>query len=314
MAIVQLTGDFSEAVTPAGTEVADTRSITLRLLSTIVLDNGDVHSPARWIITLTAGAFSRYLVVPDDATVAARYALATPDGAETVFTLASGDGPSITVAEVLLLNQVTISPNAVAALLAIYTPLATYTPAIAALGAADVALQNNINQEVDDRETADLLLQPIATLSEAIDDRVAALLVAGTNITLTYNDAAGTLTIVAAGGGGGSVVYGAWVDATLINGWVGFAAVKPGYRLVTVNGTNYYVELRGEATLAPPGSSVMFVLPDTPVNYRPSWRQVAAAGSNSGASVLLIGTDGTVLLLSGGTAPVELSNIRILLV
>ncbi|MFA9201958.1 MAG: hypothetical protein ACEQSC_00200, partial [Candidatus Nanopelagicaceae bacterium] len=34
-----------------------------------------------------------------------------------------------------------------------------------------------------------------SALSETIDDRVAALLVAGSNITLTYNDAAGTLTI-----------------------------------------------------------------------------------------------------------------------
>lgn len=44
----------------------------------------------------------------------------------------------------------------------------------------------------------------IAALSESIDDRVAALLVAGTNITLTYDDVAGTLTIDSAGGGGGA--------------------------------------------------------------------------------------------------------------
>lgn len=41
----------------------------------------------------------------------------------------------------------------------------------------------------------------ISDFSEAVDDRVAALLVEGTNITLTYNDAAGSLTIDAAGGG-----------------------------------------------------------------------------------------------------------------
>lgn len=40
--------------------------------------------------------------------------------------------------------------------------------------------------------------------AERVDDQVNNLLVAGTNITLTYNDAAGTLTIDAAGGGGGS--------------------------------------------------------------------------------------------------------------
>lgn len=43
-----------------------------------------------------------------------------------------------------------------------------------------------------------------STASEAIDDRVAALLVAGSNITLTYNDTAGTLTIASTGGGSAS--------------------------------------------------------------------------------------------------------------
>lgn len=40
----------------------------------------------------------------------------------------------------------------------------------------------------------------ITNFSEAVDDRVASLLVAGSNITLTYNDVANTLTIAAAGG------------------------------------------------------------------------------------------------------------------
>ncbi len=42
----------------------------------------------------------------------------------------------------------------------------------------------------------------ISDFSEAVDDRVASLLVAGANITLTYNDAAGTLTIDSTSGGG----------------------------------------------------------------------------------------------------------------
>jgi hypothetical protein len=46
---------------------------------------------------------------------------------------------------------------------------------------------------------------------EDVDDRVAALLVAGTNITLTYNDGAGSLTIDAAGGGGGASAASVWV-------------------------------------------------------------------------------------------------------
>lgn len=50
------------------------------------------------------------------------------------------------------------------------------------------------------------LSEQIIGLSESIDDRVAALLVAGTGITLTYNDGAGTLTIAASSSGtiGGS--------------------------------------------------------------------------------------------------------------
>ena len=51
----------------------------------------------------------------------------------------------------------------------------------------------------------------VTGLSEAVDDRVAALLVAGTNITLTYNDGAGSLTIDAAGGGGGASAASVWV-------------------------------------------------------------------------------------------------------
>lgn len=43
----------------------------------------------------------------------------------------------------------------------------------------------------------------ITDWNEAVDDRVAALLVQGSNVTLTYNDAANTLTIAATGGGGG---------------------------------------------------------------------------------------------------------------
>ncbi len=46
------------------------------------------------------------------------------------------------------------------------------------------------------------LSEQIIGLSESIDDRVAALLVAGTGITLTYNDAGNLLTIAATASGG----------------------------------------------------------------------------------------------------------------
>lgn len=56
----------------------------------------------------------------------------------------------------------------------------------------------------------------ITDFAEAVDDRVAALLTAGANVTLTYNDAANTLTIAAAGGSGGGAVgkQTVWIPAT----------------------------------------------------------------------------------------------------
>lgn len=46
-----------------------------------------------------------------------------------------------------------------------------------------------------------LTASKISDFSEAVDDRVAVLVVAGTNMTITYNDADGTLTFDAAAGG-----------------------------------------------------------------------------------------------------------------
>ena len=64
--------------------------------------------------------------------------------------------------------------------------------------AAQTDLQTALNAKVN-----------TSTLSESIDDRVAALLVAGANITLTYNDAGNSLTIAAASGGGSPII--SWV-------------------------------------------------------------------------------------------------------
>lgn len=52
----------------------------------------------------------------------------------------------------------------------------------------------------------------IDIVDEGIEDIVAGMLVAGSNITLTYNDAAGTITIASSGGGGGAGNF-AFVDS-----------------------------------------------------------------------------------------------------
>lgn len=54
--------------------------------------------------------------------------------------------------------------------------------------------------------TADLTIAlDSATLNESIQDMLNTFLVAGSNVTLTYNDVANTLTIASSGGGGGSL-------------------------------------------------------------------------------------------------------------
>lgn len=74
----------------------------------------------------------------------------------------------------------------------------------------------NTGISIDSAGVADFASSPLvagASLSEIIDDRVAALLAQGSGITLTYNDAAGTLTIAATSTGG------AMLSTTAPSGW-----------------------------------------------------------------------------------------------
>lgn len=69
-------------------------------------------------------------------------------------------------------------------------------------GIATAATANASDASLRDRttHTGTQLASTISDLAEAVDDRVAALLVAGSGITLTYNDTANTLTVAASGG------------------------------------------------------------------------------------------------------------------
>lgn len=79
---------------------------------------------------------------------------------------------------------------------------------------------------------------------EAVDDRVATLLVAGANISLTYNDAVGSITIASTASGGGSV---AWADIT------GKPATFPPTLPIAQSGvTNLTTDLAAKAPLASP--------------------------------------------------------------
>lgn len=120
----------------------------------------------------------------------------------------------------------------------------------------------------------------VTDFAEAVDDRVNALLVAGTNVTLTYNDTANTMTITAAGGTGGGAVD-------------------------SVNGQTGAVVLDAADVSA---------LPDT---YAPSWSDVtskpaviasgadqptARAAIGAGTSDLAIGTTSTTAMAGNKTA------------
>lgn len=110
-----------------------------------------------------------------------------------------------------------------------------------------------------------------AGLGETIDDRVAGLLVAGTNVTLTYDDAANTLTIDATGGGGGSsgginpqtgtsytlVLGDAGYTVTMANAAANVLTVPPNSSVSFPVGTQIGVMMNGAGqTSVAPGSGV----------------------------------------------------------
>lgn len=97
----------------------------------------------------------------------------------------------------------------------------------------------------------------VTDFAEAVDDRVSALVVAGTNMTITYNDGAGTLTFDAAGGGAGTdltytaatrvIASSTGADATLPLVSSGDAGLAP----ASGGGTTNF--LRADGTWAAPG-------------------------------------------------------------
>ncbi len=76
-------------------------------------------------------------------------------------------------------------------------------------GIAAGATANATDAALRDRatHTGTQVAATISDFSESVDDRVATLLVAGAGVTLTYNDAANTLTVAASGGGADPWTY-----------------------------------------------------------------------------------------------------------
>lgn len=100
-----------------------------------------------------------------------------------------------------------------------------YTNAAARTGASGFATtdvgkfarqldDNSIWMLTDDSPVTWVQVNGSGLTTEQVDDRVAALVVAGTNMTITYNDGAGTLTFDAAGGSGGTTNLARYTRAT----------------------------------------------------------------------------------------------------
>lgn len=227
------------------------------------------------VITLTTNASGRYetaLVCP------ARYRITHPGREEFLITVPTGTAD-------VSVESLRGSSGAV-----LTNPVQT---AIDASVAAEAVL----------RTAADALLQPTSTIAETIDDRVAALLIAGTNITLTYNDAAGTLTIAAAG----SASALTWVDiasGALGTGYIYYGAGfgNPGYSIVG----NGMVKLRG-AIFRSSGTSIDLLSTPLPAGARPS---VIRYMSKEGGGTIRVNLDGTLQLWVGSAVPCIFDGIE----
>lgn len=100
------------------------------------------------------------------------------------------------------------------------------TQSVKLAGIAASATANSSDSYLRDRanHTGTQPASTISDLTEATQDIVGALLVAGTNVTITYDDVANTITISASGGGGGGADNTVAV-ATISSGTLNLSAV-----------------------------------------------------------------------------------------
>lgn len=131
-------------------------------------------------------------------------------------------------------------------------------------GVATGATANATDAQLRDRSThtGTQAASTISDFSEAVDDRVGSLLLAGSGITLTYNDAGNLLTIAATGGGGSGTVTSVAVSdggtgisvsgspvttsgtitltlSTNLQNWSGIATTRLGRVPITDSNANY---------------------------------------------------------------------------
>lgn len=179
-------------------------------------------------------------------------------------------------------------------------------------GVATGATANASDSSLRDRttHTGSQTASTISDFSEAVDDRVGSLLVAGTNVTLNYDDAANTLTINSAGSSG--VAWGA-ITGTLsaqtdlqsaLDGKQAAGSYQP-LATVLTNTTAAFTtaqetKLSGIATAATANAS------DASLRDRSTHTGTQAVGTITGLAT--IATSGSAADLSGNLAVARLNS------
>lgn len=164
--------DFNEAAQDAvGGALLDSTSIDL-----IYDDAGNTISAQREALTgdVTASKNSNATTIANDVVTNAKAANMAQNTIKGRISAGTGDPEDLTAANVRTILSVETTTQ---------------------LDARDTANRSRANH------TGTQTASTISDFSEAVDDEVASLLVAGTNVTLTYNDAANTLTIASTGSG-----------------------------------------------------------------------------------------------------------------
>lgn len=142
-------------------------------------------------------------------------------------------------------------------------------------GIATGATANATNAQLRDRSThtGTQASTTISDFTEAVQDVMGATLVQGANVTITYDDAANTITIAAAGGGGGTV-----------QPWSPVASVGSSATLALVDAGRYLRCTDAVTLTVPPQASVAWAA-DTEVHIEQSAAGAVTIAAGAGVTI-----------------------------